>query len=126
MRLLGNVRFAARKRTCRPWSWIGQGGRPDLTRIFALGALWVVLFLVASGCTRSFYRQASDREVAQLLEEKDQDPAWKLQNFFTYPHPLSRFADPTHPDRPPMPPDDPAAWFLAPRPQKPKEVASVE
>src|SRR5262249_35549836 len=40
----------------------------------------------------------------------------------------ARFADPTNPDRPPMPPDDEAAWALSPHPQKPGKsgVATVE
>src|SRR5262249_5254833 len=38
------------------------------------------------------------------------------------------FADPTNPDRPPMPPDDPGAWNLSPHPQRPGKpgVARVE
>ncbi len=54
------------------------------------------------------------------MAQKDKYPGWwKLQDYFIYPHPLSRFADPTDPDRPPMPPDDPAAWDLSPHPQRP-------
>src|SRR5207249_4245019 len=37
----------------------------------------------------------------------------------------ARFADPTNPDRPPMPPDDPAAWDLSPHPQRPPWHAGV-
>ncbi len=45
-----------------------------------------------------------------------------------YPDSRARFADPTNPDRPPMPPDDPAAYDLSPNPQKPGKpgVARVE
>src|SRR5439155_8201509 len=53
------------------------------------------------------------------------DPRWKLDQFYVYPDPRARFADWTNPDRPPMPPDDPAAQKLAPLPQKPGK-AGVE
>lgn len=54
-----------------------------------------------------------------MIAEKNVDPRWKLEQFYVYPDPRARFADWTNPDRPPMPPDDPAAAKLAPRPQKP-------
>jgi hypothetical protein len=79
----------------------------------------LVLFPGVVGCTRSFYRKCADREVADILKEKDQFPAWRLEQFHVYPDPRARFADPTNPDRPPMPPDDPAAWDLSPHPQQP-------
>jgi hypothetical protein len=72
-----------------------------------------------SGCTRNFFRQRADDEVAQVLGAKDKYPQWKIDNWHVYPDPLARFADPTNPDRPPMPPDDPAARDLSPNPQKP-------
>jgi hypothetical protein len=71
------------------------------------------------GCTRHFYRKAADKEVAEVLAEKDQYQAWKLDEYHVYPDPHARFADPTCPDRPPMPPDDPAAFEQAPHPQHP-------
>src|ERR1700690_189095 len=71
------------------------------------------------GCTRSFYRQSADREVNDILAEKDKYPQWKIEQYHVYPDPRARFADPTNPDRPPMPPDDPAARDLSPNPQKP-------
>src|SRR5207302_488551 len=42
-----------------------------------------------------------------------------IEQYHVYPDPRARFADPTNPDRPPMPPDDPAAWAAGPHPQKP-------
>src|SRR5207244_4315918 len=48
-----------------------------------------------------------------------------VENFHVYPDPRARFADPTNPDRPPMPPDDPAAWDLSPHPQKPPKETGV-
>jgi hypothetical protein len=88
---------------------------------------WVLLFLglslaelfSLSGCTRRFFRRRADAEVDEILAEKDCYPQWKINDYYVYPHPLSRFADPTDPDRPPMPPDDPASWDLSPHPQRP-------
>ena len=80
--------------------------------------LWLVVAGLG-GCTRAFYRKAADREVEDILKEKDRYPAWKIEQFHVYPDPRARFADPTNPDRPPMPPDDPAAWQLGPHPQQP-------
>jgi hypothetical protein len=88
---------------------------------------WMLLFLSLSlvellslsGCTRRFFRRRADAAVDELLCEKDHYPQWKINDYYVYPHPLSRFADPTDPDRPPMPPDDPAAWDLSPHPQRP-------
>ncbi|GBD37527.1 hypothetical protein HRbin36_02662 [bacterium HR36] len=79
-----------------------------------------------SGCTREFFRRRADHDVAEILQEKELVSEGRLRNFFVYPHPLARFADATDPDHPPMPPDDPAAWALAPRPQRPKSVAYIE
>ncbi len=75
------------------------------------------LLLLSSGCTRRFFRLRADREVAQILKEKDVYPFWKIENYNIYPNPRARFADPTNPDRPPKPLDDPAAWELSPDPQ---------
>src|SRR5262245_41920777 len=74
-----------------------------------------------SGC-RSFARRCADKEVAQVLGEKDRNPDWKVENYHIYADPRARFADPTNPDRPSMPPDDPAAYCMSPNPQKPKHV----
>ncbi len=77
------------------------------------------LLSTGGGCTRRFYRDRADKEVDALFLEKDKYPDWKIEDFHVYPDPRSRNADWTNPDRPPMPPDDPAAYKLAPRPQKP-------
>jgi hypothetical protein len=82
-------------------------------------ALSLIGLLSLSGCTRRFFRRRADAEVDEILCEKDRYPQWKVADYYVYPHPLSRFADPTDPDRPPMPPDDPAAWDLSPHPQRP-------
>src|SRR5690242_14755462 len=72
-----------------------------------------------SSCTRSFFRERADKEVDAVLCEKDKYPQWRIEQYHVYPDPRARFADPTDPDRPPMPPDDPAAHDLSPNPQKP-------
>src|SRR5262249_5405337 len=46
--------------------------------------------------------------------------------YHVYPNPQARFADDTNPDRPPMPPDDPASAEMAPNPQKPPHKAGVQ
>src|ERR1700676_922319 len=97
--------------------------RPVLNFALATGLLAHI-----TGCTRPFYRNRADCEVAEVLAQKDKYPDWKIDNWHVYPDPRARFADNTNPDRPPKPPDDPAAYDLSPNPQKPgKEgVARVE
>jgi hypothetical protein len=104
---------------------------PARGRVFrsALAALLLPpLALGLAGCTRRFFRNRADLEVDSLLAEKSHDPRWDLTGLHVYPNPLARFADCTNPDRPPMPPDDPAAFDLSPNPQKPPHagVAKVE
>src|SRR5207248_11111884 len=106
--------------------WAGrQTSRERGTRSLP-GMALLVLASLLPGCGRTFFRNQADREVAEVLKEKDVSPAWTIQNFHVYPDPLARFADSTKPDRPPMPPDDPGAWLLAPNPQRPKAVALVQ
>ncbi len=95
------------------------------------GAGFVLVLVGATlltGCTRNFFRKQADQEVDSVLAEKDRYPDWAIDQFHAYPDPRSRFADPTCPDRPPMPPDDVAAHDLAPNPQKPGKagVAAVQ
>ncbi|MER3417291.1 MAG: hypothetical protein C4297_13940 [Gemmataceae bacterium] len=92
----------------------------------AISILFCLVIWSSGGCTRPFFRRLADREVVEVIQEKNVDPAWELTDYYVYPHPLARFADPSDPDHPPMPPDDPAAWFTAPRPQRPKSVAYLE
>jgi hypothetical protein len=81
--------------------------------------LMVSLTIATTGCTRRFFRERADDAVAKTLEDKDRYPAWAIEQYHVYPDSRARFADPTNPDRPPMPPDDPAAHDLSPNPQKP-------
>lgn len=98
-------------------------GRALVLALACLGCL-----VAHSGCTRVFYRRRADKQVDELLAEKDRYPEWKIDQYHIYPDPRSRFADWTNPDREPMPPDDPAAWSLSPSPQKPgrKGVQYIE
>ncbi|MFO0807255.1 MAG: TolC family protein [Gemmataceae bacterium] len=83
--------------------------------------------LVTAGCTRRFFRDQADNQVEEILTEKDAFAPWKIDQWHVYPDPHARFADPTNPDRPPKPFDDPAANYLSPDPQKAKDgVGSPE
>ena len=97
--------------------------RPALT-----AAVAAELFVQGAGCSRPFYRKQADKEVSEVLGDKDKYPFWKIDNFHVYPDPQARFADPSDPDHPPKPPDDPAAHDLSPNPQRPGKagVARVE
>jgi hypothetical protein len=101
------------------WNWLYQREGHYFTRSMLCTLVLLGLLMSLSGCTRRFFRRRADAEVDEILAEKDKYPQWKLNDYYVYPHPLSRFADPTDPDRPPMPPDDPAAWDLSPHPQRP-------
>jgi len=65
-----------------------------------------------AGCSRSHYRLQADAESYKLVAQKESDPRWVLQDYTIEPSDESRFFDPYSPDRPPMPPDDPAAHEL--------------
>ena len=95
------------------------GVKKAVFRRMAWLLLAVAYLAVIDGCTRSFYRKQADDEVNDVLAEKDKYPEWKIEQFHVYPDPRARFADPTNPDRPPMPPDDEASWKLNPHPQQP-------
>ncbi len=70
-------------------------------------ACWLASSL--AGCSRLVYRLAADKEVKYLVEQKSNDPRWQFHNFTIGMDPRARYFDPTDPDGPPMPYDDPAA-----------------
>src|SRR5580704_9723443 len=72
-------------------------------------AIVMALVVLATGCTRAHYRTQADRDSYQAIEERNNCPAWQLPRIDIDPAPQSRIFDPYNPDRPPMPPDDPAA-----------------
>lgn len=90
-----------------------MNGKPQILLVTLL------LATLGSGCTRRFFREYADRDVEKVLTEKNVFEPWRIEQWHVYPDPRARFADPTNPDRPPMPPDDPAAQYLSPNPQRP-------
>lgn len=96
---------------------LAQGRRKAWVRRLLLAGLVAAL----GGCTRQHFRERADKDVAGVLTQKNVFPDWKIENWFAYPHPKSRSADPSCPDHPPYPPDDYAAHLLSPNPQKPKK-----
>jgi hypothetical protein len=85
-----------------------------------LSAILVVLATGANlGCSREFYREWANQDVAETVFEKSRDPRWRIDLFTIEPPMLSRFADPYDQDVPPAPPDDPGAEALSPVPQWP-------
>ena len=62
-----------------------------------------------AGCSRQFYRTKADAEVYSVIRQGNNDPRWKVQDYNIKPDSRSRMFDPYHPDREPMPCDDPAA-----------------
>ena len=85
---------------------------------------WVVvgaLAVVVAGCSRQHFRERADKDVEGVISQKNVFPDWKVENWHVYPDPRARFADApgSHPDFPPYPPDDYAAWPSSPNPQHP-------
>lgn len=97
----------------------------NIARAVVTASLCLGIALALAGCTRSFYRKSTDREVNDILAEKDVIPECKIEQMHVYPDSRARFADTTNPDHPPMPPDDEAAWKLSPHPQKPTHHGGV-
>ena len=85
----------------------------------------VALLLAATGCSRKFFRERADKDVAGVITQKNRFPDWAVKNWHVYPDPRARFADPFNPDRPPYPPDDYAARVMSPNPQHPHKKAGV-
>jgi len=76
-------------------------------------ALVVLLCVVAApGCTRRFWRLQADDQTYDLVAEKAVGPGWNLPLQRIYREPGSRLFDPTNPDHPAMPPDDPTSHQL--------------
>lgn len=71
--------------------------------------LTLTLLLALVGCTRDVYRRWADRDSYRALAEHQAGAPWQVPPFNVVPPPDSRLHDPTSPDFPPMPPDDPEA-----------------
>ena len=67
------------------------------------------MLATVNGCSRRHYRLEADQEVHGLITEKSYDPRWGIDHFSIELNPHSRYYDEYDPDRPPMPPDDPAS-----------------
>jgi len=81
-----------------------------LRAVFRAKCLCLALALLTfGGCGRQHYRVQADREVHDLVAEKSNDPRWAVHDFSIEMDPRSRYYDSCDPDRPPMPPDDPAS-----------------
>ena len=91
----------------------------------ALAAVALFGFVVAPGCTRHQFRERADKDVEAVISQKNVYPDWSVKNWHVYPDSRARFADDSNPDRPPYPPDDPAARALAPNPQRPTKKSGV-
>jgi outer membrane protein TolC len=65
--------------------------------------------LLMAGCTRTFYRIQADRETYTAIDQHSNENRWPIANVLVEASPASRLFDPYNPDRPPLPPDDPAA-----------------
>lgn len=78
-------------------------------RLLGRSLLLLCMMLPLAGCTRTQYRLAADREVAELVQQNANDPRWCLPEYTVEADPRSRYYDPWNRDFPPMPPDDPAA-----------------
>ncbi|QJW95869.1 TolC family protein [Frigoriglobus tundricola] len=75
--------------------------------------------LAVAGCSRAHYRKSADRETYPILAANESlAPGYDIGRLRLEPAPVSRLADPFNPDRPPKPPDDPAAAVLMNHPYK--------
>ncbi len=74
---------------------------------------WLILatcgWLFCCGCSRNFWRTQADFDAYNLLSQKQFSPLWVLPRTSVEPDPRSRFYDQDDRDKPPLPPDDPAA-----------------
>ena len=73
-----------------------------------------------SGCSRTWYRKAADRDAACLTNSRQFDERWEIPDRAVEPDPTSRMADPYDPDCTPVPPDDPAAHRYMDKPYNSK------
>ncbi len=77
--------------------------------------LLLTMTALAIGCSRAGYRLRADRDAMNLIGRDTQDPRWALPNYSIQPKVQSRMYDPSDPDRPPMPMDDPASYEIMQR-----------
>jgi hypothetical protein len=76
--------------------------------LLAASLMLLAALIVLPGCSRAYYRQQADVAVTELIDEKSiLDERYGLSNFHIDVSPQSRMYDPSDPDGPPMPTDDP-------------------
>ena len=82
-----------------------------MNRFFCLLCLVAIVapLGINAGCSRQHYRMKADREVYSILRHGTNDPRWQIDDYRLTPDPASRMFVPFHPDREPMPLDDPVA-----------------
>jgi len=71
--------------------------------------LLVSVVITISGCSRTEHRLQADREVYDVISERNDDSRRRTADLSIEIDPRSRYFDPCDPDRPPMPKDDPAS-----------------
>jgi len=79
---------------------------------WVMPVLLVFVVIAASGCLRTDrteHRLQADREAYDVIAERNVDPRWHAADYSIEIDPRSRYFDPYDPDRPPIPPDDPAS-----------------
>jgi len=67
-----------RPRSPRP---IGGGRDETLVAGAVAGLLWCCAIALPAACSRGYYRESADQEVAELVAEKSTDPRWSLRDF---------------------------------------------
>jgi hypothetical protein len=77
--------------------------------MWVMSVLLVSVVIAVSGCSRTGHRLQADREAYNVIAERNVDPRWHADDYSIEIDPRSRYFDPCDPDRPPMPPDDPAS-----------------
>ena len=83
--------------------------RNRIAAAWVMPVLLVSVIIAVSGCSRTEHRIQADREAYNVIAERNVDPRWRAADYSIEIDPRSRYFDPHDPDRPPMPPDDPAS-----------------
>jgi len=82
---------------------------PHALAVWVMPVLLLSVVIAVSGCSRTEHRLQADREAYDVIAERNVDPRWHAADYSIEIDPRSRYFDPHDPDRPPMPPDDPAS-----------------
>ncbi len=77
--------------------------------VWSRTVLVTLVVFAADGCSRAKYRVQADREAYNTIAERNVYPQWCAADYSIEIDPRSRYYDGYNPDRPPLPPDDPAS-----------------